>query len=360
MSSQIGIIEPLKWSKSSTALDYDNWFKIFQCMLVINKIDLTNAGHALQAKAMLYAYGGDKIRSACELADGYATILYADLVTHLKAHFKQETTKLDALMFVATKPNPNEKLSDYAQTLKMLYKATGLPDDKCDFMCLIIIAAHAPTSEIRNKAMETTVTLKSLLEWQAMNELTEQLDSLDTGNSEITLRRARETKTSSGKQYDKASNSRKRRSESEKKRYNDQKQRMEGCYFCGEKFPHSGKCLAEGHTCNFCGNKNHMEKVCLAKRRQAKSNPNGKRNAALFIEESDSDLSCRLGKTKDACPRALITVNGLELLHILDTGANINILTRQAYDSFSIKPVLKTVLKTSIYLPHQTRSESAR
>lgn len=259
MSTQIGIIEPLKWSKSSTALDFDNWFKIFECMLVINKIDLTVMDNAAQAKAMLFAYGGDKIRAACETLNGYATKSYNDTITHLKDHFKQETTKLDALMFVATKPKPNEKLSDYAQTLKRLYKATGLDNNKCDFMCLIIIAMHAPSTEIRNKAMETTVTLQTLLEWQAMNEITEQLDTLETGSSEIILRRARDVKPFTNSHQNKQS--RKRRSDSEKKRYNDQKQRLEGCYFCGEKFPHSGKCPADGHTCSFCGNKTTSKKL---------------------------------------------------------------------------------------------------
>ena len=67
VSSTIGVIEALKWTKSSTALDFSKWFKIFECSLIINKIDQTKAEQVIQAKAMLYAYGGDKIRTNCEL-----------------------------------------------------------------------------------------------------------------------------------------------------------------------------------------------------------------------------------------------------------------------------------------------------
>ena len=52
---------------------------------------------------MFYAYGGDKIRSTCETHATYADLSYAETIAHLQAHFKQETTKLDALMFVATR-----------------------------------------------------------------------------------------------------------------------------------------------------------------------------------------------------------------------------------------------------------------
>ena len=84
VSSTIGVIEALKWTKSSTALDFSKWFKIFECSLIINKIDQTKAEQVIQAKAMLYAYGGDKIRTNCELLTTYATATYAEAVTHLK------------------------------------------------------------------------------------------------------------------------------------------------------------------------------------------------------------------------------------------------------------------------------------
>ena len=62
-----------------------------------------NAGKA-KAKAMLYAYGGDKIRANLELLATYSTATYAETVTHLITTFTQETKKLDALMFIGSKP----------------------------------------------------------------------------------------------------------------------------------------------------------------------------------------------------------------------------------------------------------------
>ena len=148
-------------------------------------MDIEKEADAVQAKAMLYAYGGDKIRSTCEAHNTYAVLTYAQTVGHLKTHFKQETTKLDALMFVATKPKVDEKLFDYADRLKQLYKATGLAEAKWDFMVLIIIVFYVPNSKIRNKAMETTTTLKTLLEWQAVNEITYKLVEVESKNLDV-------------------------------------------------------------------------------------------------------------------------------------------------------------------------------
>ena len=57
-------------------------------------------------------------------------------------------------------------------------------------MVLITIARYTQSTGIRNKAMETATTLKTLLEWQAMNEVTEKLDDIDIKQEEFVRIRA--------------------------------------------------------------------------------------------------------------------------------------------------------------------------
>lgn len=350
MTQLIGQIEALKWSKTSKASDFTNWFKIFECTLVINKIDPTKVEQALQAKAMLYAYGGEKIRLACDSFAGYATLTYAETTTRLQAYFKQETTKLDSFMFIASKPNEDEKLSDYAARLQLLYKATGLPDDKCDAMTLTVIAVHTTNSDLRAKAMETSSTLKTTLEWQAMNEISEQLESSAAVNSE-TIRRTFTPRDSRSKRQ---SSKKSKRSESEKRRYNEQQQRLNGCYWCGEKFPHAGgsKCLGLTSTCKYCKAKGHLEKACLAKKREEKR----KTATANYLNES-SDYSRRLGKSADECPRAVVSLDDEDAEHVLDSGANVNIMTNRTFHARKVKPKL-TKYKRRLYAYH-TKQEVA-
>ena len=86
-TSTIGVIEALKWTKTSTSVDFQKWFKIFECSLIINAVDMTEQDGKAKAKAMLYAYGGDKIRANLELLATYSTATYAEAVAHLKTTF---------------------------------------------------------------------------------------------------------------------------------------------------------------------------------------------------------------------------------------------------------------------------------
>ena len=65
-------------------------------------------------------------------------------------------------------------------------------------MVLIIIVLHAQSNEVRNKAMETVTTLKTLLEWQAMKEITDKLDEADARNMD-TIKRVHEPRATGRK-----------------------------------------------------------------------------------------------------------------------------------------------------------------
>jgi hypothetical protein len=85
-TSSIGAISELKWTIASTIVDFNKWFKIFECALVINRVPMnTDEGKAqAQAKAMLFAFGGDKIRASLEKLATYDNATCEQAVTHLK------------------------------------------------------------------------------------------------------------------------------------------------------------------------------------------------------------------------------------------------------------------------------------
>ena len=106
-------------------------------------------------------------------------------------------------------------------------------------------------------------------EMQSMNEihpvfLTEKLDESEFTAPSTTIKRMRDPQPKSKKSFIKL-----KRSESEKKRCNDRKQTVEGCYFCGKSFRHTGICPAQGHECH---RMNHTENVCQQKKRELKRN----------------------------------------------------------------------------------------
>lgn len=62
------------------------------------------------------------------------------------------------------------------------------------------------------------------------------------------------------------------------------------CRKCNLKYPHKGKCPAEGSTCNYCQKPNHWEAACRQKKRdnQGKQNRNRPRNRSRSRRERSS------------------------------------------------------------------------
>lgn len=49
------------------------------------------------------------------------------------------------------------------------------------------------------------------------------------------------------------------------KTYNENETSNSLCYFCGNMYPHKGRCRAKGKTCDNCGKLNHFASVCRSK-----------------------------------------------------------------------------------------------
>ena len=104
-----------------------------------------------------------------------------------------------------------------------------------------------------------------------------------------------------------------------------------------------------GKTCNYCKKKNHFAKKCRAKRRaQANAlNTDNQHDQSEDRQESDSseDYAYVLGnnspETSAKQPRVPITVNGEKLTVIVDSGATVNVMTKQQFDKLAIKPELQ-------------------
>ena len=129
------------------------------------------------------------------------------------------------------------------------------------------------------------------------------------------------------------------------------KSKQKECRNCGGDYPHPGDkaCPALGKMCNYCKKKNHFAKKCRAKRRaQANAlNTDNQHDQSEDHQESDSseDYAYVLGnnspETSAKQPRVPITVNGEKLTVIVDSGATVNVMTKQQFDNLAIKPELQ-------------------
>ena len=122
------------------------------------------------------------------------------------------------------------------------------------------------------------------------------------------------------------------------------------CRNCGYKYPHTDKCPAAKQNCKGCGKAGHFIKMC---RSIKVSKLNNVHNYVLNETSSseDSHISkitadiyevVTLNRKRRNCPRAYLCIGDNELVnHILDTGADHNIMSKRSFDAMSVKPFLR-------------------
>ncbi|GFR94684.1 gamma-glutamyl phosphate reductase [Elysia marginata] len=120
------------------------------------------------------------------------------------------------------------------------------------------------------------------------------------------------------------------------------------CKNWGGIYPHqqSKLCPARGKICTVSKNPNHFARVCRSKLktesvRQIEDNRHN--------ESSSEDIFSV--KSNKRVPTATIRLNNQTVTCVVDTGASVNIITKQTFDRFRKKPVLSpssTAILTTI------------
>ena len=140
--------------------------------------------------------------------------------------------------------------------------------------------------------------------------------------------------------------------------------RKRKCGLCGGNYPHQNKCPAEGKYCLKCGKLNHFSKVCRSKSRHQYP-PAGKQHAKTIttdssqVDKSNSqncfsddseEYTFTTGAQANYTTKPIYEVRIINtLLKIMaDSGATVNILSKQDFDRLKPKPQLVET-KTKIY-----------
>ncbi|MCG8046748.1 MAG: aspartyl protease family protein, partial [Candidatus Thiodiazotropha endolucinida] len=131
------------------------------------------------------------------------------------------------------------------------------------------------------------------------------------------------------------------------------------CRNCGGEYPHvERQCPAKGKSCHACKKQNHFSSVCRSK---TKMKP--KVNSVNKVDESSCDTSDsnddymfgiqeqeNVNSVKSKQPSLNVTINGLNVRMLVDTGSSINVLDENTYKKFQVKPKLsKTDTKVFTY-----------
>ena len=304
-------------------------------------------------KALLLHYAGDE---CLDIYDAMTDAQKGVGATRDNVSIEYDTVKQSFTAYFTPKKNTNfeilkfrdiKQLSD--ESIDAFHTRLRTQASLCEFTnvdgeILTQILWGSTSARLRRRALRDNYTLDQALAEARSQELserrageieksTEKLKTLHLKDKQSTSKphhRERKTRTSTQGKHSKASES-------------DKMKVTQSCYHCGGDYPHKGKCPAKGATCNFCKKTGHFEKVCIQKR---KTQGQGKRVKHVSAYESDGSsddyVFAARGGGNLPCFDILVGKSKQQLRFLADSGASVNLISKQTFENMSPKPTLET------------------
>ena len=319
----------------------------------INRLDNLLVGMDVKDKkrqrALLLHYAGEDVNDIFETltdtGDDYATA-----VGKLKDYFApQKNTEYEVYKFRQAKQQSDEGIDAYLTRLRQLSINCDFEANK-DKEIKSQIIQGCSSSRLRRRALREDHTLEQLLKLARSMELSdkqaceiEHAEKPESANAVRTFKKKHR------------SNKKKTYHKSEPK----ENARKQTCRNCGGEYPHVDRqCPAKGKVCHACKKQNHFSSVCRSKGKPKARSVNKVEKTNTCDTSSDSNDDYVFGiheqenvnSVKSKQPSLNVTVNGLNVRMLVDTGSSINVLDESTYNKFQVKPKLsKTDTKVFTY-----------
>ena len=171
--AHVAPIAPFEKTENSTLNHFILFRRRFECYAGYNNVNvnvLTN-GHQVNAKRLLFMYGGDWIGNKL-LGMDVENKTYVEVMNELEAEFRDRNGRFNQMEFILCKPMANEALRDYIARLKPIAKMANMDNDDSYLQRII---QYYPDEQVRTKAIEANMTIENLIAWQSTRERCESL-----------------------------------------------------------------------------------------------------------------------------------------------------------------------------------------
>ena len=315
--------------------------------------------------SLLLHFGGDDLQDIYDNlpdAEKQAVAAHDDVpaqdvfvrgVAALTQYFSpQQNTEFQKFEFQHTKQLPTENLDKFSIRLRTLASTCDFHDIDREIKSQVI--AGCRSKRVRGKGLsEPTWTLKQLLDYGRVQELSEgqarDIERVSVQQTQSSSVSYVHTKPKP-KWHHKPAWQPKETSPASKE-----------CGNCGKRghAAYSPKCPAMGETCAKCGKLNHIAEKCRSVPQQQPKKPSPKKqqryrrrhhrdkvnavgdDAQGNISDESCDYAWTAGQSDDMeRPVFTVSVNGQNFQLLADSGATVNILTQEDYNSIPHRPAL--------------------
>ena len=289
-------------------------------------------------RALLLHYAGEEVNEIFETLTNTGDD-YAGAKGKLDAYFApKKNTEFEVYKFRQAKQQQSEGIDAYLTRLRQLSINCAFDDNDKEVKSQIIQGCSS--TRLRRRALREDPTLEDLLKLARAMEFSDKQASEIEQHTEATnaVQGQRRRSRKSGP-----------RTKSQKK-FSDKQMtgRKQTCRNCGGQFPHKGSpCPAKDKSCHYCKKMNHFASVCLEKAK-TKSKTINQVDERQCHESSDSEEEYAFGVQTDEqvnlmhrkLPRTTVSINGLTVEILADTGSTINVLDEETFSRLPSKPNL--------------------
>jgi len=278
---------------------------------------------------------------------------YNDVKRKMSAYFNPKKNKyFEVHTFRQAKQLKGETLDNYATRLRQL-------SHYCEFACVeteIVsqIIEGGLDSEIASKALRTgeELTLNRLLDWGRVRSITSsQVSQIKSGGMDCVNWVSRLNTNSQA------------RSRGARQEPTSKALLGKSCYRCGGPNKDCQNCPAIGKSCKNCGKLSHFARVCRsaksddgyyksdARRQHTDARSDNKIMQKVIcvtekIKENNDDgeqvYLFSLRSMSSDLPRAVVNIAGMNVQAVIDTGASINVVSNEFYESVRDRVKLQT------------------
>ena len=331
MAESIPAFPQFDMNAPNVALQWSKWIsRLENLMIAMNITD------AKRKKAMVLHLAGEEVY---ETYNAIAVVdteedEYKSTVETLAQHFKPvENTEYQIYLFRQAKQEKGEDISKFHLRLKALASQCNFHDVDRELKTQIIQGCSS--HKLRTRALtEPKWDLGKIIATGRAMELAESQAAEIEQTVTVSSEPQQVNKITKGKKY----HQNQKYSHQNRKMKSVSQKAAKSCHNCGKTWPHQGgqrNCPAIGNNCKKCGKRNHFESVCRSKEYLKTIEHENDSES-----ETDEDTAFRIKSKSKKTPKTFVSINGVDVEMIVDTGATVNIIDQGSYRKLH-KPALK-------------------
>ena len=302
-------------SKATAGIRWPTWCKELDTFLTASGVS-----QAAQKRAVLVYVMGPAVREVYSTLDEKDTDTYDEIKKKLTDHFAPlKNLDFEIFKFAQMYQLDGEPLDEYVVRLRIAAKRCEFTDEDKEIKRQIIHGCSS--TKLRQHILETTsITLKQITDKaRAAEAATTQVKSIERING---------NERGSDKNEKIAAVS--RRGPTSNKI----------CFACGYEYPHNSECPAKNSKCRNCKETGHFAKSRLC----GKNRVNLVKQEDHSDEDDESEFVYAIGSGRGR-PQVHLIINGITVLAMIDSGAQVNVIDQATYELLATVPRLSATSK---------------